>query len=151
MSGYSISSVFPDLNVWIALSSARHSHHAQAVQWLRSLEDVRLVFCRYTQLGFLRLLTTPAVMEREVLTQAQAWREYDAWVRTGLTVFLEEPDNLEESFRSFTTQSRSSPKEWADAYLAAFSVASGIRVVTFDRALKSRVKNTILLRPSTLN
>ncbi|HUY81414.1 MAG TPA: TA system VapC family ribonuclease toxin [Acidobacteriaceae bacterium] len=147
MTAYSTSSVFPDLNVWIALSSTRHSHHMQAVQWLRSVEDTRLIFCRYTQLGFLRLLTTEAVMGNEVLTQVEAWKEYDAWLATGIAALHDEPDRLEEVFRSISRQPRSSPKEWADSYLAAFSAAAGVRLVTFDRALKSRAKDAILLRP----
>jgi uncharacterized protein len=147
MSAYSISSVFPDLNVWIALSSPRHAHHVKAVEWLRSLSDIRLAFCRYTQLGFLRLLTTEAVMGSDTLTQVEAWDEYDQWLKTGLAIMLEEPLQLEEIFRSFARPSWSSPKEWADSYLAAFSVASGIRLVTFDRGLKSRLKDAVLLRP----
>ena len=147
MSAYLISSVFPDLNVWIALSSTRHSHHSQALRWFDSLEETQLIFCRYTQLGFLRLLTTEAVMGRDTLTQAQAWDEYDAWLHTGVAAFVEEPRQLEQTFRSLTAQSKSSPKEWADSYLAAFSIASGIRLVTFDRGLKSRLRDAILLRP----
>jgi len=147
MSAYSTSSVFPDLNVWIALSSPRHAHHIKAVEWLRSLDDIRLAFCRYTQLGFLRLLTTEAVMGNDTLTQMEAWDEYDQWLESGLAVLLVEPVQLEKTFRSFARQSRSSPKEWADSYLAAFSGASGIRLVTFDRGLKSRLKDAILLRP----
>jgi hypothetical protein len=146
MTAYSTSSVFPDLNVWIALSSTRHSHHTPAVQWLRSLDDVRFAFCRYTQLGFLRLLTTEAVMGSEALTQVEAWKEYDAWLATGIVLYHDEPAPLEEVFRSFTRQPRSSPKEWADSYLAAFAQAAGMTLVTFDRALKARVKDAILLR-----
>ncbi|HTV05478.1 MAG TPA: TA system VapC family ribonuclease toxin [Acidobacteriaceae bacterium] len=147
MSAYSTSSVFPDLNVWIALSFTRHSHHIQAMQWLRSLDEVRLIFCRYTQLGFLRLLSTEAVMGNEVLTQVEAWKEYDGWLATGFAIYQDEPDRLEEVFRSISKQPRSSPKEWADSYLAAFSVAAGVRLVTFDRALKARAGDAILLRP----
>lgn len=147
MSAYSTSSVFPDINVWIALSSTRHTHHLKAVQWLRGQDDVGLAFCRYTQLGFLRLLTTEAVMGKDTLTQVQAWDEYDQWLKTGLAVLLEEPLQLEDTFRFFARQSRSSPKEWADSYLAAFSIASGIRLVTFDQGLKLRLKDAILLRP----
>lgn len=147
MSAYLISSAFPDLNVWVALSSTRHSHHTQALQWFHKLEDTELVFCRYTQLGFLRLITSESVMGRDTLTHAQAWDEYDAWLQSGVAMFLEEPRQLEQIFRSFSTKSQSSPKEWADSYLAAFSVASGIRLVTFDRGLKSRLTDAILLRP----
>jgi uncharacterized protein len=146
MSVSSTSSVFPDLNVWIALSSTRHAHHLKAADWLHSADEVRLAFCRYTQLGFLRLLTTQAVMGDDTLSQIEAWHEYDQWLKTGLVVVLEEPRLLEETFRSHTEGRRSSPKEWSDAYLAAFAIASGIRLVTFDRALKSRLKDAILLR-----
>lgn len=147
MSAYLISSVFPDVNVWIALSSTRHSHHKQALRWFQSLEDVQLVFCRFTQLGFLRLLTTEAAMGVDMLTQAQAWREYDAWLQSGAAVLLEEPRQLEQVFRSLSAKTQSSPKEWADSYLAAFSITSGIRLVTFDRALKARTADALLLRP----
>ena len=89
MSAYLISSVFLDINVWVALSSTRHLHHAQALRWFQGLEDAQLVFCRYTQLGLLRLLTTEAVMGGDTLSQAQAWDEYDAWLHTGVAAFVE--------------------------------------------------------------
>lgn len=147
MSASSTLSVFPDLNIWIALSAARHAHHTQALRWLRSLDDVRLTFCRFTQLGFLRLLTTEAVMGGETLTLIEAWEEYDRWLKTGFAVIVAEPVELEETFRALTRQTQSSPKEWADSYLAAFSITSGIQLVTFDRGLKARLKDAILLRP----
>jgi hypothetical protein len=85
-------------------------------------------------------------MGGDTLSLIEAWDAYDAWLKTGFVVPLEEPLHLEETFRSFTVGSRSTPKEWADSYLAAFSVASGIRLVTLDRGLKSRLKSAILLR-----
>jgi toxin-antitoxin system PIN domain toxin len=147
MSKSSISSAFPDLNVWIALSSTRHAHHLKALGWLRGHQNILLTFCRYTQLGFLRLLTTEAVMGADTLTQVKAWEEYDRWLKTGLAVLLEEPLQLEQIFRSLTRRTSSSPKQRADAYLAAFSLGSGIPVVTFDHGLKSRLKDAILLLP----
>lgn len=137
--------LFPDLNVWIALTSRRHLHSAAATQWYAGLEETRLAFCRYTQMGFLRLLTTEAVMGVDVLTQARAWAAYDEWLIGGNTVFLEEPPRLEYIYRSLARKSVSSPKEWADAYLIAFSTASEIRLVTFDRGLKSRMSDAVLL------
>jgi toxin-antitoxin system PIN domain toxin len=147
MSAYSKSLVFPDLNVWIALTSSRHTHSRVAIDWYESLGEERLVFCRYSQLGFLRLLTTEAVMGEDVLTQSAAWAAYDRWLESGTAVLNEEPANLEIRLRSFARHSLSSPKEWADAYLAAFSIAAGIRLVTFDRGLKARVSDAILLKP----
>ena len=71
--------LFPDVNVWLALSYQRHVHHPAAKAWFERLdENARLCFCRFTQLGLLRLLTTDAVMgEDKVLSQAEAWRAYD--------------------------------------------------------------------------
>jgi hypothetical protein len=96
-------------------------------------------------MGFLRLLTTEAVMGVDVLTQLHAWATYDEWLGSGNATLLEEPPMLEAIFRSLARRSMSSPKEWADSYLAAFSKASEIRLVTFDHGLKSRVDDAILL------
>jgi AhpD family alkylhydroperoxidase len=47
-----------------------------------------LCFCRFTQLGLLRLLTNPKIMEEEVMTQRSAWAGYRRWfedVRFGVS------------------------------------------------------------------
>jgi predicted nucleic acid-binding protein len=88
--------VFPDLRVWLALASSIHIHHKQAKRWYESLGDEELVFCRFTQLGLLRLLTTSAVMGPEVLTQRQAWHVYDAFLKDGGARFLHEPRTVED-------------------------------------------------------
>ena len=70
----STTSLFPDINVWVALTYEGHVHHRTAATWFATLEpDAGLVFCRLTQLGLLRLLTTEAVRGDEVMTQPQAW------------------------------------------------------------------------------
>ena len=64
------SSLFPDINVWVALTYEGHAHHSTAVEWFTNVNpDSTLVFCRFTQLCLLRLLTTEAVMGDEVMTQ----------------------------------------------------------------------------------
>ncbi|HEY0758459.1 MAG TPA: hypothetical protein VGD59_04290 [Acidisarcina sp.] len=62
----------PDVNVWIALASNRHVHHQAAKAWFETLADERSVFCRITELGFLRLLTNIHVMGEDVLTPERA-------------------------------------------------------------------------------
>lgn len=139
-------SVFPDVNVWLALSSPDHQHFSSAWNWYRALpEETALVFCRFTQLGLLRLLTTQSVMGQGTLTQAQAWETYDRWLESAGVDFAEEPGGLEGVFRSFTGRQQASPKEWADAYLAAFSSAAEVALVTFDRALAGKVEGAVLL------
>jgi toxin-antitoxin system PIN domain toxin len=132
--------------VWLALSSPDHEHFHSAWDWYRSLpEGAILLFCRVTQLGLLRLLTTRAAMGLGILTQAEAWQVYDRWLESGGAEFVEETDDLEAHFRSNTNSTQASPKEWADAYLAAFAFTLGSQLVTFDRALAGKVKGAMLL------
>jgi toxin-antitoxin system PIN domain toxin len=147
MSKSTISSVFPDINVWLALSSPDHGHFQQAWNWYSALPaSVALIFCRHTQMGLLRLLTTRAAMGPGTLSQADAWQTYDRWIDSGGAEFAGEPSGVDKVFRSKTTSPQASPKDWADACLAAFSLTTGSQLVTFDRALAGKVKGAILLR-----
>jgi uncharacterized protein len=133
--------------VWLALTYEGHVHHLTAGKWFQSLPEVaRLFFCRVTQLGLLRLLTTEAVMGDEVLGQSAAWTAYDRWTEDSRISFLTEPPELEQCFRSFSRLSRPAPKDWADSYLAAFAEASNLNLVTFDRALHRKSSRATLLQ-----
>jgi toxin-antitoxin system PIN domain toxin len=146
MPGFTTSFLFPDINVWVALSHAGHVHHLVARDWFDSLEpDVRFCFNRFTQLGLLRLLTAEAVMGDEVLDQPEAWAVYDEWQEDDRVGFLEEPVGLERRFRTLTRLKQAAPKAWADAYLAAFAETSQLTLVTFDRAFRGKTKPLILL------
>jgi len=136
--------VFPDINVWMALASSIHIHHRQAKNWYDSLAEEELVFCRFTQLGLLRLLTTEAVMGREVLTQREAWNIYDAFLKDGGARFFFEPRTLEDRFRAITRKTSASPKDWADSYLSAFAIETGATLVTFDKALAAKTENSVV-------
>ena len=139
--------LFPDVNVWLALSYERHIHHVAARIWLERLDaSARVCFCRFTQLGLLRLLTTDAVMgEDGVLNQVEAWGIYDRWSEDARTVYLEEPATLELSFRALARSTRPAAKDWADSYLMAFATTAGVRLVTFDRALHARLGDALHL------
>ncbi|HMD85802.1 MAG TPA: PIN domain-containing protein [Terriglobia bacterium] len=109
--------------------------------------DAQLFFCRVTQLGLLRLLTTEAVMGKvEVLTQPEAWNAYDRWFEDGRVSFLPEPSALEPAFREISRLRRPAPKDWADSYLAAFASASDLTLVTFDQALHGKAWQSIALK-----
>jgi hypothetical protein len=138
--------VFPDVNVWLALTVAWHVHHFVARDWLADLpEDSRFFFCRFTQLGLLRLLTSEAVMGEDVMNQLQAWDAYEAWVQHERVDFLDEPTGLDGRFRGATRSRRPAPKDWADAYLAAFAGAAQLTLVTFDRAMRTKARPIVLL------
>ena len=89
----------PDVNVWIALTSNRHIHHAVATEWLQGIEQDHVAFCRVSELGFLRLLTNSHVMGSDVLSPTQAWRIYDEWRTDGRVIFLSERTNFSEQWR----------------------------------------------------
>jgi len=140
---------FPDVNVWLALAYNRHVHHTAARAWVSDLdEDSTLCFCRLTQLGLLRLLSTESVMgEDRVMSQVEAWKAYDRLRQEDRVVFLEEPEELELEFRALTQHWLPSPKGWVDAYLAAFASLAGHWFVTFDKAFGGRVRDLIILEP----
>ena len=148
MRRFSNSFLFPDINVWLALSYERHVHCPVARKWFEDLgADARLCFCRFTQIGLLRLLTTEALMGAEVLSQVEAWRVYDRWLADERILFMDEPALMEMSFRALSQQKSSSPKDWADAYLAAFAAIAGVRLVTFDQAFRAKTPELLVLGP----
>ena len=137
---------FPDINVWLALSAAGHIHHPVAARWLDNLgASSKVCFCRVTQMGFLRLLTSEAVLGSETLTQVEAWRAYDQFLEDERIIFSNEPPHLEREFRLFSSRQQPLPKTWTDSYLAAFSVAAELTLVTFDQGFRGRVRNLQLL------
>jgi len=130
------SSRFPDVNVWLALTHSRHVHHSHAALWFDAAGDSSLFFCRFTQLGLLRLLTNPQVMGEETMTQRGAWAAYHRWFEDARVAFMPEPvsADFEHTFHAASLRERPATKLWADAYLAAFARIAGLSLVTFDRS-----------------
>ena len=140
------SSLLPDVNVWVALHHQRHHHHLTTLDWFKGLHEQRLlVFCRQTQLGLFRLLTTAAVMGDETITQHQCWTIYRKWIVGGRAVQQPEPAGIDSAFRARTLATEPAPKTWMDAYLAAFAETARLTLVTFDKALAAKAKDAILL------
>ena len=141
-----MTSFFPDVNVWLALTYEHHAHHESAAQWLEGTEQ-SVFFCRLTQLGLLRLLTNETLMAEDVLTQRKAWQAYRRWLDDERVSVHDEPDSarLESTFEELSTRSRRSTKRWTDAYLAAFARTAGLTLVTFDRALRTMPSVTVEL------
>ncbi len=140
------SSSFPDLNVWLALLLEDHVHRTIARRWWDSDRSELIGFVRFTQIGVLRLLTTPAAMNGKPLTMPEAWAAYDRLFSDDRVAFVGEPDSVEGSFREYAREHRASPKLWADAWLLAFAEQAGGKVITFDRALAARSSRCVLLR-----
>jgi len=86
-------------------------------------------------MGALRLLTNSKVMGEFVLSSEQFWQGWDLLLADDRFVGVAEPSNLESVWRQITTASE---KSWADTdtYLAAFAIAGGHKLVTFDRGFQ---------------
>lgn len=135
-----MTSFFPDLNVWLALSDTGHSHSPNAWQWLNQVpRNALLVFSRYTQVGLLRLLTNTAVMNEYTLTVRNAWHTYDRWLDDPRVQFHPDPRNFDAAFRQATEPfaAQRAAKWIGDCYLLAFAKESEATLVTFDKALAS--------------
>lgn len=142
-----------DVNVWLALALSRHRHHAAARSWLETVQEPEsLAFCRATQQGLLRLLTTEAVLRpygNPPLGNRQAWDVYRGFLADDRIVFAAgEPPGLETAWHRLAAGDAAAPKLWMDAYLAAFAMQGGHRLATFDADFKRFTNlSLILLNP----
>jgi toxin-antitoxin system PIN domain toxin len=133
-----MTSFFPDLNVWLALSVAGHRHNAEALNWFNLLPgEAQLMFSRYSQLGLLRLLTDQSVMGEQTLVLQKAWDVYDHWLEDSRIEFYQEPSGLDAALREATSPfaNKAAPKWIGDCYLLAYAKHSRATLVTFDKAL----------------
>lgn len=123
-----------DINVWIALTFDQHQKHTSARAWFEGLpEGSRSYFCRYTQMGFLRLMTNPNINPNQTQTMSRAWVVYDYTRNDPRVGYAAEPDGLQDAWRQISQRDTFSHKLWNDAYLAAFAISGGYEVVTFDQ------------------
>jgi toxin-antitoxin system PIN domain toxin len=129
----------PDVNVWLALSIPRHAFHDAAHEWFTDARERSLLFCRSTQQGLLRLLTTAAVVapySLAPLSNRQAIARIAGVLADDRIDLVAEPIGVEEQWMRFSDSKNASPKLWMDAYLAAFAFTGGYRLVSIDRAFK---------------
>jgi toxin-antitoxin system PIN domain toxin len=136
---------FLDANVWLALLWSRHIHSKRARSWFEQAGQEQFLFGRFTQITVLRLLTTEQIMGADTKSMAEAWRLWDRIWADDRVVFVPEPEDIEKEFRARSRMPSRSPKVWADAYMLAFTTVAGLRLITFDRALKSRGNDVLVL------
>jgi len=128
-----------DSNVLLAFVLANHPHHAIARKWFQSLgTEATVVLCRATQLSFLRLLTTEAILKQDTQTNSEAMAVWNRLVEHPRCEFLfNEPPTLESLLSEWGGSHKPSPKIWMDAFLAAFAKGYEMRLVTFDRGFEA--------------
>lgn len=137
-----------DTHVWLAALFTTHPFHTHAQQALQqATPSDPAVFCRSTQQSFLRLASTPTLLKAygaEGLTNRDALVALDALqALPQVTVRDEEPPGTFTLWRSLADRDTASPKVWMDAYLAAFAIAGGLRMVTLDSDFKNFVPQGI--------
>lgn len=143
-----------DTNVWLAATFPKHPFYPLAQKALvQSTAAQPAIWCRATEQSFMRLASTATVQ-----------RTYDALGQTNRTVLLaldtlqalpqvswrDESPGVFAQWRTLAALDTASPKVWMDAYLAAFAIAGGLRLVTLDRDFKNFVPqglNLHLLNP----
>jgi uncharacterized protein len=138
-----------DSNIWLSLALSEHELHVVVRGWFASLQPPEtLLFCRPTQQSFLRLLTTREVLALHgvpPLTNEKAWSTYEGFLADDRVAWVEEPRGLEAKWKSLATKQQPAPKLWNDAYLAAFAIAGGHRLVTTDKGFKQFAGLDLLL------
>jgi hypothetical protein len=130
-----------DVNVWLALIWGSHRQNSSALRWYDALpkgdDQTELMFCRFTMLGLLRLLTNRAVMGDDTMTLGAAFEVYDQASQDARVTTVGEPQEVEillrEAAGPYMTQP--STKMITDCYLAGFAEAVGAKLVTFDKGL----------------
>lgn len=122
-----------DSSVWLPLSAPDHVHYARARRYWDDEAANELVFCRVTALALLRHLTNPRILGKVSLDGSKAWRALVTWLALPQVTLLAEPAGVDELLAQWASQLDLRGGGWTDAYLAAFAVASGSRLVAFDR------------------
>ncbi len=126
-----------DVNVLLALVTDRHALHGVAVRWAETLSAGEAVVCRVAQMGLLRLLNNPAVMQEEAMDAAGCWSLWRRLLGDERFRFeSDEPPGVDTAFEQFTSGRTFSPRLWTDAYLAAYANAARLTLVSFDRAFR---------------
>ena len=126
-----------DTSTWLAATFEQHPSHSVARQALRQATATQAaVFCRATQQSFLRLLSTATLAKAYgavPLTNSDALLTLDNLQALPQVTWRDEPPGVLGLWRTLAGLDSASPKVWMDAYLAAFAIAAGLRLVTLDK------------------
>ena len=134
-----------DTSVWIAAVFTSHPFHLPAQKSLQLATPAEpAVFCRSTQQSFLRVASTPTLLKAYGAT---GLTNRDALVTLGALRALpqvcerEEPPGASALWHRLVSRDTASPKVWMDAYLAAFAISGGMRMVSLDQDFRNFIPN----------
>jgi toxin-antitoxin system PIN domain toxin len=139
-----MTSYLVDINVWLAMTWGLHPQHSGASRWFRTIGDNSApMFCRFTMLGFLHLLTNRVVMGDSAVTVNDALKLYDQWANDPRVQFEPESRPTDKLFREalVPVADQMATKAIADCYLIGFAGACGARILTLDKGLAGLSKS----------
>jgi uncharacterized protein len=84
-------------------------------------------------LGLVRVSTNAAIMGGQPLEVAEAWNVYLSWRKLPEVTQVNEPRACTIELHRLVSAGHVTQRTWTDAYLAAFAIAGGCRLVSFDR------------------
>ena len=100
------------------------------------------MFCRSTQLSFLRLASTPTLLKAygaTGLTNRDALIALGALMRLPQVCERDEPPGTFALWQRIAARDSASPKLWMDAYLAAFAISGEVRLASLDHDFRNFV------------
>lgn len=136
-----------DVSTCIAGFWPAHVFHERTHHWIDAAEDGSLGVCRVVHLGWLRLLTTPAVLGEDALTRTAAWDFVATVLADARFGWIDESDSVDDAWVQFIGPDRSH-KLWTDDYLAAVAMSGGHDVATLDTRFGDRYSALTVINPS---
>jgi len=124
---------FPDVNVWVALSIPSHPSHFIARNYWRNEASAKLVFNRVTALGLVRVCSQSRTFPNGALEPGEAWERYENLIQSDSVTLEPDPDDLEAFLGKWLKAGIVTSRTVTDAYLAAFAITAGHRLVSFDK------------------
>ena len=128
---------FPDVNVWVALSSQDHPAHKEAKNYFETQAAEKLIFGRVTAVGFVRVICQRHTFGGDALSPVEAWQTYLRWRNRDDVAYANDPSSLDELLGKYVFGGLVTPKNWTDLYLAAFAQGNSMRLVTFDKGFRA--------------
>ena len=130
-----------DANVWVAAVFPSHPFYSRAQAALADTTEAEpAIFCRATQISFLRLITTPQLMRQynaANMTNSVALSLLKTLLSRPEISEVDEPRGTATLWHQLATRDTVSPKVWMDAYLAAFAISGDLLFVTIDSDFKA--------------
>ena len=139
-----------DTSVWLAAIFEQHPFHTIARQALQQATTTQpAVFCRATQQAVLRLTSTAGIAKAygvPPLTNRGALMTLEALQALPQVTWRDEAPGVFGRWCTLAAMESASPKVWMDAYLAAFAMQAGLRMLSLDRDFANFVKQGLDLQ-----